>query len=160
MRIESITSDRERFLDLLLLADPSKEIVSSYIGRGYLFVLFEEEQALGVLHLDPLENNVIEIKNIAIKAGAQGKGWGKQLIAHAIDFCQTKGFEKIIVGTGNSSIGNLAFYQKAGFRFAAIKRNFFVDHYEEEIYENGIQCRDLLILERLLKITGRRSRRP
>lgn len=150
MRIETIHSDRERFMELLLIADPSEEIVSGYLGRGHLFVLFAEDRALGVVHLDPLEGDEIEIKNIAVQEGEQGKGWGKQLLAHAIAFCEAQGYRRIIVGTGNSSIDNLAFYQKAGFRFAAIRRNFFVDHYEEEIFENGIQCMDLLILERLL----------
>ncbi|RIO99278.1 GNAT family N-acetyltransferase, partial [Staphylococcus gallinarum] len=52
--------------------------------------------------------------------------------------------------TGNSSIGQLAFYQKAGFRIVAVEMNYFVNNYEDPIYENGILCRDLIRLVKKL----------
>ncbi|MHB1653031.1 MAG: GNAT family N-acetyltransferase [Desulfitobacteriaceae bacterium] len=79
MRIEAISSNRERFLELLLIADPSEVIVRSYFGRGHLFVLFEGDEAYGVVHLDPLRDNVMEIKNIAIQEGVRGKGRGSTM---------------------------------------------------------------------------------
>lgn len=57
------------------------------------------------------------------------------------------GFETVEIGTGNSSIDQLAFYQKCGFRIAAIDPDFFIRHYPEPIFENGIQCRDMIRLE-------------
>ena len=51
------------------------------------------------------------------------------------------------LGTGNSSIRNLAFYQKVGFRFQSVLRDFFVEYYEEPIFENGIPCKDMVILD-------------
>lgn len=145
--IQEIEQDRERFLDLLLLADPSLELAQGYLAEGRLFVLFEQGEAYGVVHLIPQTATVMEVKNIAVKAEAQGRGYGKRLLQHGLDFCQQQGYEKVLVGTGNSSINNLAFYQKAGFRFLSIRRNFFTDHYDEPIFEHGIQCRDLILLE-------------
>jgi GNAT superfamily N-acetyltransferase len=69
------------------------------------------------------------------------------LLHHAIHFCRLRGYKKMTVGTGNSSVGNLYFYQKAGFRLVSLVRDFFVLHYDEPIFEHGLQCRDLLILE-------------
>ena len=37
--IQEIKQNRERFLDLLLLADPSVELVQHYLAEGHLFVL-------------------------------------------------------------------------------------------------------------------------
>jgi ribosomal protein S18 acetylase RimI-like enzyme len=50
------------------------------------------------------------------------------------------------VGTGNSSIGQLALYQKCGFRITGIDYNYFIRHYDEPIFENGIPCRDMIRL--------------
>jgi ribosomal protein S18 acetylase RimI-like enzyme len=145
--IKAIVHGRERYLNLLLLADPSEEMVLKYLGEGFLFVLFEGDEAYGVIHLAPQEGNVIEIKNMAVKQEAQGHGYGKKLVQHVRAFCKQRGYDKIIVGTGNSSINNVAFYQKVGFRFLSILRDFFTAHYDEPIFENGIQCRDMLLFE-------------
>jgi ribosomal protein S18 acetylase RimI-like enzyme len=145
--IQEIEQNRERFLDLLLLADPSVELVQHYLAEGHLFVLFDQGEACGVLHLIPQTATVMEVKNIAVNENAQGQGYGKRLLQYALDFCQRQVYEKVLVGTGNSSINNLAFYQKAGFRFLSIRRDFFTEHYSEPIIEHGIHCRDMILLE-------------
>ena len=61
------------------------------------------------------------------------------------------GFQKIIIGTGNSSIGQLALYQKQGFEMERIEKNFFTKNYPEEIIENGILCKHMVILEKTIK---------
>lgn len=94
MRIEAISSNRERFLELLLIADPSEVIIQSYLGRDHLFVLFEDAEAYGIVHLDPLRDKVIEIKNIAIQKGVRGKGRGKQLLTHAIVLVMNNALKK------------------------------------------------------------------
>ena len=154
IEIQTIEHDRERFLDLLLLADPSQEMIQQYIAEGHLFVLFEEGEPYGVVHLIPQTNYIMEIKNIAVKEEAQGRGYGRRLLRHALEFCQRQGYEKVVVGTGNSSMNNLAFYQKAGFRFLSIIRDYFTDHYNEPIFEQGIQCRDMILLEADLASDG------
>ena len=50
------------------------------------------------------------------------------------------------VGTGNSSLDALAFYQRAGFRIVGVIPDFFVDNYPEPIVENGIRCIDMVRL--------------
>jgi ribosomal protein S18 acetylase RimI-like enzyme len=150
LHVEEVTHNRERFMDLLLLADPSQTMVMSYLERGYLFALYEQNEAYAVIHLDPRSEEMVEIKNIAVKEGAQGRGYGKQLMHYAIEYCRHHGYKRVIVGTGNSSIGNFVFYQKMGFRFKEIIRDFFTDHYDEPIFENGIQCRDMVVLEMVL----------
>ncbi|MFM1650732.1 GNAT family N-acetyltransferase [Brevibacillus sp. B_LB10_24] len=132
--------------DLLLLADPSPEFVEDYVSRGECFIAEADGQAIGVYVLLPTRPGTVELVNIAVDEKHQGKGIGKRLVAHAIQQAKSKGYRTIEVGTGNSSIGQLALYQKCGFRMTGIDRDFFVRHYPEEIFEQGIQCRDMVRL--------------
>ena len=150
MNIREINASRESFMSLLLLADPSERLVHGYLEHGYLFVLFDDDVACGVIHLDPKDEECIEIKNVAVAEHMQGRGLGTMLLRHAINVCKQRGYKKVIIGTGNSSIGNLYLYQKVGFRIVSIIQDFFVLHYDEPIFEYGIQCRDMLMLELLL----------
>ncbi len=84
--------------------------------------------------------------NVAVAEEFHGQGIGKKLVKHAIQTAKDKGYQTIEVGTGNSSIGQLALYQKCGFRISGVDRDFFIRHYEEEIFENGIQCVDMIRL--------------
>lgn len=54
--------------------------------------------------------------------------------------------EELMIGTGNSSINQLALYQKCGFRVIGVERDFFINNYDEPIFENGIQCVDMIRL--------------
>lgn len=70
----------------------------------------------------------------------QGKGLGRQLVEYAVRNAKQRGYKRIEVGTGNSSIGQLALYQKCGFGIEGVDKEYFIKHYPEEIFEDGIQC--------------------
>lgn len=93
----------------------------------------------------------VEIKNIAIEPRYQEQGIGKQTLALAESHYAAKGFNTMVVGTANSSISAIVFYQKAGFRINSIKKDFFL-HYPEPIVEDGIPAIDMLIFEKKLKV--------
>jgi GNAT superfamily N-acetyltransferase len=135
-------------MELLLLADPSRELVQEYIRRGTCFVAERNGQIIGVYVLLPTRPQTVELVNIAVMPSHQGKGIGKKLLKHAIQTAKSMGYKTMEVGTGNSSIGQLAFYQKCGFRMIGIDFDFFTRHYSEAIFENGIQCRDMIRLSR------------
>ena len=137
-------------MELLLLADPSKSIVEDYLAKGECFVAESNEQIIGVYVLLPTRPKTVEIVNVAVAEEHQGKGIGKLLIGDAIRVARTKGYKTIEIGTGNSSIGQLALYQKCGFRIVSVDHNYFIKHYSEEIYENGIQCIDMIRLSKEL----------
>lgn len=151
VNIRRLNRDEKVPLELLLLADPSKEIVEGYVQRGECYVAESEEQLLGVYVLLPTRPETLELINVAITEQQQGRGLGKQLVIHAIMTAKEKGYKTLEIGTGNSSIGQLALYQKCGFRMVGVDRDFFVKHYPEEIFENGIQCRDMIRLSQDLK---------
>ena len=138
--------------ELLLLADPERDMVDAYLSRSEVFLARDGSATnpsaapVGVLVLTPLTNGEIEIKNIAVREDRQGAGIGRQLLVFARDEARRRGLQALEIGTGNSSLGQLALYQKCGFRVDRVERDFFTRHYPEPIYENGIQCRDMIML--------------
>lgn len=132
--------------DLLLLADPSMEMIATYLPAAEVYVALHAERAVGCYVLLPLEKATFEIKNIAVAEAQQGKGLGSHLLQHAIRQAQRQGAHQLQVGTANSSFGPLYLYQKHGFRITAIKADYFTQHYPEPMWENGLRVRDLLVL--------------
>jgi len=133
-------------MDLLLSADPSRELVEGYLQRGVCYVAEHEQRFIGVYVLLPVTHTMVELISIAVDEDFQGRGLGKKLTRHAIQTAKAMGFRQIEVGTGNSSLSQLGLYQKCGFRVVGVDRDFFIRNYPEAIYENGIQCMDMIRL--------------
>lgn len=149
MEIEEYKKDiTPDMLQLLLDADPSPEAIDESIKESTIFVARESGRIVGVVVLKSSPREC-EIKSISVNEEYRNKGIGGQLIAKALDFCRKLHAKNIIVGTGNSSLEQLRFYQKSGFRIFDVKAGHF-DKYPEAIFENGIQCRDLVLLKREL----------
>ncbi|SEI85039.1 Acetyltransferase (GNAT) family protein [Bhargavaea ginsengi] len=153
MRIEETNGPREAYLDLLMLADEGEAAVRNYLGDGHLYVARTVDEVLGAALYVPVDRETVELKNIALYEAARGKGTGRALIEDGIARYTEMGFRRMIVGTANSSIGNLAFYQKCGFRMHGIRRNFFLS-YPEPIWEDGIRAFDMVMFERELHKSG------
>ncbi|MDZ5710798.1 GNAT family N-acetyltransferase [Jeotgalibacillus haloalkalitolerans] len=150
MLLKAVPYDqRTDYIDLLLLADDSEDAVRSYIDYGDLYVIHIENQIVGVMLLIPLSEDTVELKNIALSGNQRGKGIGKEAIEAAVKLYKDNGFCTMNVGTANSSIENLAFYQKAGFRMYTIIKDYFAD-YDPPVYEHGIRALDLVMFEREL----------
>lgn len=134
------------FMDLLLLADPSEAMIADYLADGRLYSAMWDGVVVGVFVLIPLDDTVWELKNIAVAEEWQGKGVGRALLAAAITEARMLGATRLDVGTGNSSLRQIGFYQKAGFRMARVVKNYFTLNYPDPIEEGGIACRDMLVL--------------
>jgi ribosomal protein S18 acetylase RimI-like enzyme len=135
---------------LLQLADPSEEAIKKYINQSLVFSAIYNDSVCGVIVLYPHNKQIIEIKNIAVLDSLQRKGIGSQLIDFTIEEAKKLGYKSIEIGTGNSSFGQLYLYQKKGFRITKVIRDFFVDNYSESIIENGLECKDMIVLSRRL----------
>lgn len=109
-----------------------------------------DSRVIGVLVLHQIDSTSNEVKNIAVDESEQGKGFGKTLLRYSEKVSREAGFKKLVIGTGNSSIVQLALYQKEGFEMCRIEEDFFIKNYTEPIFENGIQCKHKVILEKNL----------
>lgn len=146
MEIRKLNKDEKLPMELLLLAAPSNEFVEEYVDRGECFIAKLERQTIGIYVLLPTRPKTVELVNVAVVEDQHGKGIGKWLVMNAIKVAKTIGYKTIEIETGNSSIGQLALYQKCGFRIIGVDMDFFVRNYSEKIFESGIQCRDMVRL--------------
>lgn len=146
IKITQLENTEEAPLDLLLLADPSEKIVREYLKRGLCYIATFCNEVVGVIVLLKTRPETIEIVNVAVREDYERKGIGTKLVNFATERAKEERAKTIEIGTGNSSIGQILLYQKCGFRLTGIDRDFFVRHYNEKIFENGIQCRDMVRL--------------
>ncbi|MET4561377.1 RimJ/RimL family protein N-acetyltransferase [Lysinibacillus parviboronicapiens] len=147
--LELVEGSRESYLPLLLIADESEEAVRQYMNDGDLYEIKCGEKLAGVALLLAQSTTTIELKNIAIKPEFQGRGIGKVALQKISTVSKSQGYKNVIVGTANSSIDNIAFYQKSGFRMETIEKDFF-SSYAEPIYENGIRALDMIMFSKAL----------
>ncbi len=145
-----LTKDTPPPYELLLLADPSKDLVDEYLKQSDVFVARQNGETVGVVVLFPLTAESAEIKNIAVKPELQGQGIGSFLIENVLKAAASSKLRSIVIGTANSSIGQLYLYQKLGFEITEIRKNFFTDAYPEPIYENGLQAKHMIMLTKNL----------
>lgn len=150
IQIQELHKEEAVPYELLLLADPSKKMIDGYIHSSFVYTAKSDEQIVAVYALQEINQDSAEIKNLAVAEALQGKGLGTYLLQHCISIAREKGYSYIIIGTGNTSSGQLYLYQKLGFEIFATKENFFTDHYPEPIYENGIQCKHMILLQKKL----------
>ncbi len=143
-------AERERFLPLLLLADESLEQVRSYMHSGELYALVGHDgAAVGIVLTVAAEHGAVELKAVAVDTAQQNRGIGRRLLAAVLEDLRKRGVPRAIVGTANAGIGQLAYYQKAGFRLLRIERDFFspARGYPAVMEDNGIRLRDMVWMD-------------
>jgi GNAT superfamily N-acetyltransferase len=149
----------EAVVPLLLLAEPSEpslhwslDHMADAVYRADL-----DGSPVGAATLR-WQGDPAEILELAVAAEQQGRGLGRRLVELLADEARRRGKQRLIVGTPNSSIGNIAFYQKCGLRMDHVRQDYF--RYERRpVFENGIRKRDLLVFSLdLPEESGRRRR--
>ncbi len=147
LKIRSLSKGDEIPFSLLELADPSRPRIREYLQNGECFTAELNGQVIGAFVLEPKDKDLLETMNISIEEAFQNQGFGKQLLKYISTYARQQGYKTLRICTGNSSIAQFALYQKVGFDLIEIERDHFLKNYEEEIWENGIRCRHLLVLE-------------
>lgn len=147
MFISEIKKDKKYYMDLLLIADESENMINKYLERGKMYAL-NDNGIKNICIVTNEGNGILEIKNIVTVPKCQNQGYGKKMIKFIEDKYKNK-FKILQVGTGNS-LSVISFYEKCGFRKSHKIKNFFVDNYEKPIYEQGIQLIDMIYLTKSL----------
>ena len=147
MEIKRVERDKKRYLDLLLLADEQEDMLDRYLERGTMYVL-EDGGVKAECVVTDEGNGILELKNIAVAPGAQGRGYGKALIGFLIRAYGGR-YAVLQAGTGDSP-ATVPFYEACGFRRHHLVKNFFPDHYDHPIYEGGVRLVDMVYLQREL----------
>jgi GNAT superfamily N-acetyltransferase len=144
MEIKKITANKNSFMDLLLLADESENMVNKYLDRGELLALYDNDLKTAAV-VTKEDENVYELKNIATYEKYRGKGYGSSMIKYIVESYKSKG-GLLLVGTGEDE-RILTFYKKFGFEYSHTVKNFFVDSYDHKMFANGKQLKDMICLK-------------
>jgi len=134
---------------LLLLADPSEQRIRRYLIGAHAFVASKPAGPVSALVMRWRNGDEAEIMNVAVALEHQRNGIGRATMEFAVEYAGVRGATTISVGTGNSSLGELRFYQRLGFRITGVSRDYFAD-YDPPIFEEGIRCLDMIHLSRVL----------
>ena len=152
LQLERVAPGPERggYLPLLHLAD-EPEPVRGYLQApaGDLYVLRGAgSEPLGVTFVLPHaeEEGTVELRAVAVDQTRHNQGLGRQMLARVLEDLRARGTQRVIVGTSNAGIGQIAFYQKAGFRLWRIERDYFTREkgYDPDEREHGLPHRDMI----------------
>lgn len=151
--IRRVERDRKRYLSLLLEADPVEAMIDRYLAHGDMFLMVDKgapeedvpaDAVLAVAVVARIGERECELKNIAVREDARGRGLGSGLVewlgAHYAPDC-----DAMLVGTAGTGVD---FYRKCGFAPSHVVKNFFVDNYPEPVVDSGVTCVDMVYLRR------------
>ena len=148
MEIIEIKENKMQYIKLLLEADPDEKVVKKYIDKGDLYIIFDNNEAVAEIVITKVNEEECELKNIATIRQARGKGYASKLIQYVFDKYKNK-YKRMIVGTTENMI---PFYVLNGFtKYHHTVKNFFVDNYEEEIWDGNLHCIDMYYYAKELK---------
>ena len=142
----TVSRDVDLLVPLLHDADEDDARIASAIldATNTAYAAFAGDECVGAA-LMCWQADESEIIYIAIRAADRGKGYGKALIVELVDLARQQPTQALTVGTANTSLENIMFYQKCGFRMDAVRKDYF-SYFQTPIYEHGIQMRDMLML--------------
>jgi ribosomal protein S18 acetylase RimI-like enzyme len=144
MEIKHILENKEKYMDLLLLADESENMINKYLTDGELFALYDNDLKT-VCVVIKIDEKTYEIKNIATYEKYHKNGYGTIMLKYIIDYYKNK-CEKILIGTGDNE-RIISFYKKFGFNNSHVVKDFFIENYNHEMYEDGKQLKDMVYLK-------------
>jgi GNAT superfamily N-acetyltransferase len=139
-----IPDDKKTFLPLLLLADEQEDMIDRYLDRGDLYAMYDGDDLRATAVVTDEGGGVFELKSLAVDPPWHRQGYGGRMVRFVIetyrDRCRT-----LMVGTGDSPI-TVPFYERCGFRFSHRLENYFLEHYDHPMYEDGVLLRDAVYL--------------
>ena len=145
MSIIEIKENKKQYIDLLLLADEQENMIDRYLERGTMYALYDDGVKAICVVTDE-GGGVLEIKNLAVAPANQRKGYGRAMIDFIAETYQRR-YAVLQVGTGESPL-TLPFYEACGFVVSHRVENFFVEHYNHPIIEQGVRLVDMVYLRK------------
>src|SRR5436190_2717035 len=150
VRVERHAGRRSDLRPLFEMAEDSAAQLDSYLHAGEVLVAVDGDRVVGHLQLiDGDDAGQSEIKNMAVDPSYRGRGIGRRLIEAAVELARTRRRPLLVVATGAADVGNLRFYQRAGFRLRSVERDAFTQAagYSPQRVD-GIELRDRVWFDR------------
>lgn len=128
-QIERLTEnfvDEVFMLESKLLGKTSRQKISDSIASSTLnyFILKINNSVVGFYEVSVIPPEA-EIYDIAVKEEFQGKGFGKLLLKHLIDFCKSKNVNTIFLEVNNINNKAINLYKNFGFNVYSKRKNYY-----------------------------------
>ena len=149
MEIREVNSNKDDFMEILLIGDEEVSMINKYLEQSTIFALYDNDILTSVCAVMEVDSETVEIKNLATYPEYQNKGYASKLLNFVFDRYK-KDFKAVILGTGENET-TLNFYKKRGFIQTRRIKNFFADNYSNPIFENGKQLVDMIYLKKIIK---------
>ena len=135
----------EQLFPLLLLAEPSLSALQWSLANlsDTVYAVREDDDLIAAATMR-WQGEPAEIVELAVASDHQRMGFGRQIIEWLIAEAIRRGKQQMIVGTANSSIDNIIFYQRCGFRMDHVRKDYFW-YYRDPVVESGLRVRDMLV---------------
>lgn len=147
MQVKKI-ENKEDYIDLLLEADPSKDMIYKYLNDSDVYALKKEDELISIAVILHIDRKTLELKNIVTRENYRNKGYAKTLLKSLCGNYKQK-YDRMLVGVAEN---NIPFYVKQGFdKYEKTIKNFFIDNYKEEIKDGDLVCTDLIYYSKDLK---------
>ena len=147
MQVKKI-ENKEDYIDLLLEADPSKDMIHKYLNDSDVYAIQKADELISIAVILHIDRKTLELKNIVTKENYRNKGYAKTLLKSLCGNYKQK-YDRMLVGTTEN---NIPFYVKQGFdKYEKTIKNFFIDNYKEEIKDGELTCTDLIYYSKDLK---------
>ncbi|WP_297674182.1 GNAT family N-acetyltransferase [uncultured Akkermansia sp.] len=130
--------------ELLRDADPDERRIADHLAHGELYVARNCGAAAGVIVIRQTGENTWEIMNCSVAPEYRRQRCGTALVRHALDIIRNKGGRYAEVGTSDASPGPMSLYESCGFQVSGVINNHFTDNYPEPVWDNGVQCIDMI----------------
>src|SRR5579875_1526171 len=149
LRLEQVTVSSSICEALVLVlhdADEDDERIRAVLLDGCYttYATYVGKQLVGAVVIR-WDEDASEIEYIAVDSAYRGRGYGKAIVAQVLMLARQRGVRAVLVGAANSSLENIAFYQKCGFRMDHVRRDYFA-YVQPPVIQNGIVMRDMLVL--------------
>ena len=147
MQVKKI-ENKEDYIDLLLEADPSRDMIDKYLNDSDVYALKKEDELISIAVILPISRKTLELKNIITRENYRNKGYAKTLLKSLCGNYKQK-YDRMLVGVAEN---NIPFYVKQGFdKYEKTIKNFFIDNYKEEVKDGDLVCTDLIYYSKDLK---------
>lgn len=148
MEIREVNSNKEDFMEILLIGDEEVSMINKYLEQSTIFALYDNDILTSICAVTEIDSETVEIKNLATYPQYRNKGYASKLLDFVFDRYK-KDFKTVILGTGENE-KTLNFYKKRGFVQNRRIKNFFTDNYSHPIFENGKQLTDMIYLKKII----------
>jgi predicted GNAT family N-acyltransferase len=74
--------------------------------------LFDDDKLEGCCMLVPIDSTTLQLRQMAVTSGLQGKGMGRALMQFSENISRDRGYKKLIMHARKTAIG---FYEKLGY---------------------------------------------